>query len=618
MRYVYSFDHEHVRPPMELKDLLGGKGANLAEMVSVLSLPVPTGFTISTDACRHYLRAQSWPDELAGEVDDAITQLEAEAGRRLGDPDDPLLVSVRSGSKFSMPGMMDTVLDLGLNDRSVQGLARVTGDHRFALDSYRRFIQMFGKVVLGVASAALDEPMERARVAAGVEHDAVIPVEQLQQVIDQLRQAIVDHTGDSFPQDPRDQLHLAIDAVFESWNSPRARAYRNREHIDHDLGTAVNVQMMVFGNRDERSATGVGFTRDPATGASGLYGDFLLQAQGEDVVAGSHRTQPLAEMGDVFPEIHGELVAIFSRLEAHYRDMLDIEFTIDQGKLWILQTRVGKRTGAAALRLAVAMTDDPVIALTREEAVQRITADHLDQVLHPQFDKSHAHEVLVTGMGASPGAAVGKVYFTADDAVAARERDEEVILVRVETSPDDVHGMQAAEGILTSRGGLVSHAAVVARGWGKPAVVGADAIKVGDGSFTVGSTTVNQGDVISIDGTTGEVAVGAVPLTASVVPDELTTVLGWADAIRGSQMTVRANADTAPDAAQARAYGAEGIGLCRTEHMFLGDRLPVVQRMILASTPETEQHALDELLEVQRADFVEVLEAMDGLPVTVR
>ncbi len=618
MRYVYGFDHDHPRPPMELKDLLGGKGANLAEMVSVLALPVPPGFTISTDACRHYLDTDRWPDDLSEQVDDAVAELEATSGRRLGDPDDPLLVSVRSGSKFSMPGMMDTVLDLGLNDRSVEGLAQVTGDRRFALDSYRRFIQLFAKVVLRVPAQAVEEPMERARDRAEVHHDAAIPADVLDQVIVELQATVSEHTGEPFPQDPRDQLHRSVDAVFESWNSPRARAYRNREHIDHSLGTAVNVQMMVFGNRDERSATGVGFTRDPSTGARGHYGDFLLQAQGEDVVAGSHTTQPLAEMADVFPDLHDELVAIFDRLEAHYRDMLDVEFTIEQGKLWILQTRVGKRTGAAALRLAVAMTEDPTIALTREEAILRVTADHLDQVLHPQFDPNSPRRTLATGLAASPGAAVGKVYFDADDAVAAAGRGEKVILVRIETSPDDVHGMQAAEGILTSKGGLVSHAAVVARGWGKPAVVGAEAIKIGDRVLSVGEMVVREGEVISVDGTTGEVAAGAVPLTESVVPDELATILAWADEIRGGHMTVRANADTGADAAQARSYGAEGIGLCRTEHMFLGDRLPVVQRMILADTPETEQAALDELLEVQRADFAEVLEAMDGLPVTVR
>ena len=618
MRYVYAFDHAHDQPPMELKDLLGGKGANLAEMTSVLELPVPPGFTISTDACRHYLDTGEWPPDLAEQVDAAVAELEARAGKRLGDPDDPLLVSVRSGAKFSMPGMMDTVLDLGLNDKSVEGLARQTGDRRFALDSYRRFVQMFGKVVLEVPAEEFDERMAGARTLARTDNDAAIPAHILEGVIAEFKAVVTRHTGEAFPQDPTDQLRRAIDAVFHSWNSPRARAYRTRERIDHHLGTAVNVQMMVFGNRDERSGTGVGFTRDPATGAAGLYGDFLLQAQGEDVVAGSHTTRPLSELGEVFPEIHDELVDIFARLERHYRDMLDTEFTIEQGKLWMLQTRIGKRTGAAALKLAVAMTEDPAISLTRAEAVQRVTADHLDQILHPQFDPEADYEPLTVGLGASPGAAVGHVYFTADDAVAAHARGEAVILVRAETSPDDIHGMQAAEGILTSRGGLVSHAAVVARGWGKPAVVGAEEIHLRRGVFTVGDVTVAEGDVISIDGQSGEVVVGEVPLAASAVPPELETILAWADEIRGDRVGVRANADTKADALQARTFGAGGIGLCRTEHMFFGDRLPVVQEMILAETDEAEQAALEHLLEVQRNDFVEVLEAMDGLPVTVR
>ncbi|QGG95626.1 pyruvate, phosphate dikinase [Actinomarinicola tropica] len=619
MQYVYGFDHEHPRPPMELKDLLGGKGANLAEMVSVLDLPVPPGFTISTEACRHYLDAGGWPPELEGEVDAAVARLEELAGRQLGDPSDPLLVSVRSGAKFSMPGMMDTVLDLGLNDESVRGLAEVTGDARFAYDSYRRFIQMFGEVVLEVPDELFDARIEVAQATAGDEADARMSAEVLAQLAEDLKAVVAEHTGQPFPQDPRDQLRQSIDAVFRSWNSPRARAYRNREHIDHHLGTAVNVQMMVFGNRDERSGTGVGFTRDPATGDAGLYGDFLLQAQGEDVVAGTHATRPLAEMADVFPEIHDELVDIFGRLERHYRDMLDTEFTIEQGKLWMLQTRVGKRTGTAALRLAVAMTEDPNIRLTRAEAVQRVTADHLDQILHPQFEKVDESRILATGLGASPGAAVGQVYFTADDAVAAHQRGEKVLLVRPETSPDDIHGMQVAEGVLTSRGGLVSHAAVVARGWGKPAVVGAEAIHVAGDHFTVGDRRVEEGEVVAIDGQTGDVILGEVGLAAATTPPELDMILEWADEIRADRMSVRANADNGPDATVAREYGAEGIGLCRTEHMFLGEeRLPVVQRMILASTPEEEQAALDELLEVQREDFVTILEAMDGLPVTVR
>ena len=617
MTYIFAFDHIHERPPMELKDLLGGKGANLAEMTSVLELPVPPGFTITTEACRHFLDSGAWPAALAAEVDEHVAELESRFGKRLGDAEDPLLVSVRSGAKFSMPGMMDTVLNLGLNDRSVEGLARLT-EPRFAYDSYRRFIQMYGKVVLGVPGEEFERRIEGARVLAHVESEHEIPAYVMRSVIEEFKVVVERHTGEPFPQDPLDQLRRSIDAVFRSWDAPRARAYRTREHIDHFLGTAVNVQSMVFGNRDDRSGTGVGFTRDPATGESGLYGDFLLNAQGEDVVAGTHATRPLAELGDVFPEIHAELVEIFRRLEAHYRDMLDTEFTIEQGKLWMLQTRVGKRTGGAALSLAVKMTDDPIIKLSRAEAVARVSPEHLDQILHPQFDEHDVHTVLATGLAASPGAAVGKVYFTADDAVTAHERGEAVILVRPETSPDDVHGMQAAEGILTSRGGLVSHAAVVARGWGKPAVVGAEAVHFQDHAFTVGDTTVREGDVISIDGTTGDVVLGEVHLAEGSHPPEFEQLLGWADEIRGTRMAVRANADTGVDAEVARSYGAQGIGLCRTEHMFLGDRLPVVQRMILADTEETEQAALDALLEVQRADFVELLEAMDGLPVTVR
>ena len=617
MTYVYAFDHHHERPPMELKDLLGGKGANLAEMTSVLDLPVPPGFTISTDACRHYLDTHEWAPGLVDEVDAQVRLLEESSGKKLGDAHDPLLVSVRSGAKFSMPGMMDTVLDLGLNDDSVEGLAEAT-DRRFAYDSYRRFIQMFGKVVLEVPAEEFEKRMAGARQLAHVTDDNQIPPYVLRGVIEEFKAVIHRATGEPFPQEPVDQLHRAIDAVFRSWNSPRARAYRTREHIDHHLGTAVNVQTMVFGNRDEQSGTGVGFTRDPATGHPGFYGDFLLNAQGEDVVAGTHATRPLAELADVFPAIHDELVDIFGRLEEHYRDMLDTEFTIEQGKLWMLQTRVGKRTGAAALKLAVAMTDDPVIHLTKAEAVARVSPEHLDQVLHPQFEKGQDNVVLARGLAASPGAAVGKVYFSADDAVEAHDRGEAVILVRPETSPDDVHGMHAAEGILTSRGGLVSHAAVVARGWGKPAVVGAESLHIGAHSFSVDSTTVNEGDVISIDGTTGEVVLGEVRLAEGSHPEEFELILSWADEIRGASMAVRANADTGPDASVARAYGAQGIGLCRTEHMFLGDRLPVVQRMILADTPETEQAALDELLIVQTEDFESILEAMDGLPVTVR
>jgi pyruvate,orthophosphate dikinase len=615
--YVFSFDHKHRRPPMQMKDLLGGKGANLAEMTSVLELPVPPGFTISTDACRSYMEA-GWPDGLSEEVERHRQRLEKAMGKRLGDPADPLLVSVRSGAKFSMPGMMDTVLNLGLNDESVEGLAKQTSDERFAYDSYRRFVAMYGRIVLGLDGQQFDELFDAAKELADTTSDAEVPTELLRYLVRSYKQIVERETGHPFPQDPGDQLRGAIEAVFRSWNSPRAIAYRNREHIAHDLGTAVNVQTMVFGNRDDSSGTGVGFTRDPATGAQGAYGDFLVNAQGEDVVAGIRNTEPLSALQDRFPKIYKELMGIFARLEQHYRDMCDTEFTIDQGKLWMLQTRVGKRTGAAALRMAVEMTKDRHIKLSRPEAVMRVGADHLDQVLHPQFAGGEL-KVVAKGLGASPGAAVGQVCFSADGAADAVDRGQKVILVRTETSPEDVHGMIVAEGILTSRGGLVSHAAVVARGWGKPAVVGAESIRIGAAQFRVGDTVVREGDVISINGTTGEVVLGAVELSAAEPPAEFHTILEWADVIRTGKLAVRANADTGADAANARNFGAEGIGLCRTEHMFLGeDRLPIVRRMILAEGQDEETAALEELRKVQKMDFEAILEAMDGLPVTVR
>jgi pyruvate,orthophosphate dikinase len=617
MPFVFDFAHNHRKPPMEMKDLLGGKGANLAEMTSVLELPVPPGFTIATTTCRAYMEG-GWPEGLSDEVAKAKRRLERTMGKRIGDAADPLLVSVRSGAKFSMPGMMDTVLNLGLNDDSVEGLAKQTDDLRFAYDSYRRFVAMYGRIVLGIPGEEFDTLLDAAKELAGTSSDAEVPIELLRYLVDAYQQICQRSTGRPFPQDPDEQLRGAIEAVFASWNGPRAVAYRTRERIPHDLGTAVNVQAMVFGNRDDNSGTGVGFTRDPATGAPGEYGDFLVNAQGEDVVAGIRNTEPLSALRDRFPKIHRELLDIFGRLEAHYRDMCDTEFTIEQGKLWMLQTRVGKRTGRAALRMAVDMVGERAIRLTKEEAVQRISGEHLEQVLHPQF-ASTGHQVLVRGLGASPGAAVGRVYLTADDAQAAAERGERVVLVRSETSPEDVHGMLAAEGILTARGGLVSHAAVVARGWGKPAVVGAEALRIAERSFAVGDTVVKEGDWISVDGTTGTVVLGQVDLTEGDRPPEFETVLGWADDIRAGRLGVRANADTGPDAANARSYGAEGIGLCRTEHMFLADdRLPIVRRMILASSPEEEEAALEELRVAQREDFESILEAMDGLPVTIR
>ena len=626
MPYVYAFDHRHKRPPMEMKDLLGGKGANLAEMTSVLRLPVPPGFTISTDACRDHMRS-GWPQGLSDEVARHTGRLEKAMKRRLGDPDDPLLVSVRSGAKFSMPGMMDTVLNLGLNDRSVKGLARGTSDERFAYDSYRRFIAMYARIVMGVDGEPFEAELERAKSNARVTSDADLPAEALKDLCSIYRKLVKSATGKAFPQDPQRQLRGAIEAVFRSWDGARARAYREREKIPHDLGTAVNVQVMVFGNRDESSGTGVGFTRNAATGEDKPYGDFLVNAQGEDVVAGIRNTLDLDDLGEHFPGIKDELLDIFARLEAHYRDMCDTEFTIERGKLWMLQTRVGKRTGRAALRMAVDMTKQGRRrgwSISRHEALLRINEDHVEQVLHPQFASGDV-QVIASGLAASPGAAVGKAYFTADAAAEAAARGEKVILVRNETSPEDVHGMQASEGILTARGGLVSHAAVVARGWGIPAVVGADALRIKGASFTVGDTTVSEGDVISLDGTSGKVVLGEVGLSASEAPPELDVILGWADTVRRgrnparARLNVRANADAGADAANARARGAEGIGLCRTEHMFLGDdRLPIVREMILADTPDGEAASLEKLRAAQRSDFVEILEAMDGLPVTVR
>ena len=621
MPYVYAFDHKHRRPPMEMKDLLGGKGANLAEMTSALRLPVPSGFTISTDACRAYL-ADGWPAALDAEIAKQVAKLERAMGRRLGDATDPLLVSVRSGAKFSMPGMMDTVLNLGLNDKSVRGLAASTSDERFAYDSYRRFIAMYGRIVLDIDGARFEHPFDAAKETAAVTSDADLPAAALKELCTAYKQVVRSVTGKAFPQDPMKQLRGAVEAVFSSWNGARAVAYRVRERIGHDLGTAVNVQAMVFGNRDDNSGTGVGFTRNAATGENKPYGDFLINAQGEDVVAGIRNTEDLDALERHFPTIHAELLAIFARLERHYQDMCDTEFTIEQGTLYMLQTRVGKRTGAAALKMAVDMTKGSGSGqqrwkISRPEALLRITADHLDQVLHPQF--AGEGTTIATGLAASPGAAVGAVYFTADDAAAAAAAGIKVILVRSETSPEDVHGMMASEGILTARGGLVSHAAVVARGWGTPAVVGAESVKISGQSFTSNGVTVNEGDVISLDGSSGHVVLGAMALVASEPPAEFDVILSWADTVRKGKLGVRANADTGEDAANARQLGAAGIGLCRTEHMFLApDRLPVVRRMILASTPEEETAALAELLDVQRADFTEILDAMDGLPVTVR
>jgi pyruvate,orthophosphate dikinase len=606
---------------MEYKDLLGGKGANLAEMMSVLNLPVPHGFTISTDACRDYMHG-GWPKTLTDEISKHVAALEKKMGRKLGDSKDPLLVSVRSGAKFSMPGMMDTVLNLGLNDKSVIALASTTNNERFAYDSYRRFISMYGRIVLGLDGAVFEHALDTAKEVAQAKTDADIPAAALKELCEVYKTAVASATGKPFPQDPAKQLRGAVEAVFRSWNGPRAIAYRVREKVSHELGTAVNVQAMVFGNRDENSGTGVGFTRNAATGDSKPYGDFLVNAQGEDVVAGIRNTEDLNALKEKFPIIHSELMEIFARLERHYKDMCDTEFTIEQGKLWMLQTRVGKRTGAAALRMAVEMTiptgaGKKAWKISKTEAIMRVAADHLDQVLHPQF--ATKSKSIAKGLAASPGAAVGQVFFTADDAEAAALSGKDVILVRAETSPEDVHGMMVAKGILTSRGGLVSHAAVVARGWGTPAIVGAESVKISGSSFTANGVTVNEGDWLSLDGATGEVKLGQLALVASKPPKEFDTILKWSDEVRKGKMEVRANADTKEDAKKARELGAQGIGLCRTEHMFLAaDRLPVVRRMILADTPAEEAAALEELRKVQKKDFVALLKEMSGLPVTVR
>ncbi len=624
MKYVYAF-REGSR---EQKFLLGGKGANLAEMTN-LGLPVPPGFTISTDACKAYMAGgDTMPAGLMDEVAASLVALEADMGKQLGDGTDPLLVSVRSGAAFSMPGMMDTVLNLGLNDDSVAGLAKQTGNERFAYDSYRRFVQMFGKIVLDVPGEDFEEALHDLMQERGVTVDTALSADDLRGLVATFKAIVSKTAGVDFPDDPKAQLGYAVEAVFKSWNGRRAKDYRRMERIADDLGTAVNVQTMVYGNKGDDSGTGVAFTRNPSTGESAAYGDFLTNAQGEDVVAGIRITEPLDAMGGTFPECHVQLLEVMKGLENHYRDMCDIEFTIEQGRLFILQTRVGKRTAAAALRMAVEMESEGLI--DKREAVLRVQPAQLDQLLHPQFDPKASYDVMAKGLNASPGAAVGKVYFTADDAEAAAAAGETVILVRPETSPEDLHGMIAAQGILTSRGGLVSHAAVVARGMGTPAICGADALDIDlarkefsvtadrevGGVVSSITTTVREGEIISINGSTGEVVVGEVPVVTPEPTGPFGIVLGWADGYR--TMKVRTNADLPEDAAKAREFGAEGIGLCRTEHMFLGDRLPIVQAMILAHDEASENAALEALLDQQRTDFVGILEAMDGLPVTVR
>jgi len=595
-----------------MRDLLGGKGANLAEMARI-GLPVPPGFIVTTEACRSFRAVGDVPAGLDEQVEAALVDLEAATGRRLGDPSAPLLLSVRSGAVFSMPGMMDTVLDLGATDVTIPGLVAM-GDEAFAWDATRRFTELFGRVVLGVEAHVFDEVLTAAIAEAGVRDERDLTGAQLADVVARQR-AAVEERGIAFPTDPREQLRLAIVAVFRSWDGARAKAYRRVEGIADDLGTAVNIQMMVFGNLDDRSATGVAFTRDPATGEHVPYGDFLVGAQGEDVVAGTRHPEPLAGLADEFPEQHAELLSHLHTLERHYSDLCDIEFTIEAGKLWMLQTRVGKRSAAAALRMAVEMVDEGMII--PEEAVARVTPAQLEQLLHPRFGPD-APAPLTTGLAASPGAAVGRVVLTAEEAVAVSADGTSVVLVREETSPDDLEGMVASAGLLTSRGGLVSHAAVVARGLGIPAVCGASALRIDARARTVsvGDTVIRAGDVISIDGSTGQVVAGEVELEIPEADPRVERLLDWADEHR--TLRVYANADTADDARRALAAGAQGIGLCRTEHQFLGERLPLVQRVILSTTPEEEAAALVPLERRQRADFEELLEVMDGRTVVVR
>ncbi|MFB8243515.1 pyruvate, phosphate dikinase [Streptomyces sp. NPDC055952] len=630
VKFVYDFTEGN----KDLKDLLGGKGANLAEMTN-LGLPVPPGFTITTEACKTYLDSGEEPAALRDEVSAHLDALEARMGKKLGQADDPLLVSVRSGAKFSMPGMMDTVLNIGLSDKSVQGLAEQAGDERFAWDSYRRLIQMFGKTVLGVDGELFEDALEAAKAAKKVTVDTELEAADLKKLVTKFKKIVKTEAGRDFPQDPREQMDLAIKAVFDSWNGDRAKLYRRQERIPHDLGTAVNVCSMVFGNLGPDSGTGVAFTRDPASGQQGVYGDYLQNAQGEDVVAGIRNTVPLADLERIDKKSYDQLMQIMETLENHYKDLCDIEFTIERGVLWMLQTRVGKRTAGAAFRIATQLVDQGLI--DEAEALTRVNGAQLAQLMFPRFDESAKVEQVGRGIAASPGAAVGKAVFDSYTAVKWSRSGEKVILIRRETNPDDLDGMIAAEGILTSRGGKTSHAAVVARGMGKTCVCGAEELEVDTKRrrMTVpGGHVVEEGDVVSIDGSTGKVYLGEVPVVPSPVveyfegrmhpgaddADELVEavhrMMAFAD--RKRRLRVRANADNAEDALRARRFGAQGIGLCRTEHMFLGDRRELVERLILADTDAEREESLKQLLPLQKQDFVQLFESMDGLPVTVR
>ncbi|MFE9227412.1 pyruvate, phosphate dikinase [Streptomyces massasporeus] len=630
VKFVYDFTEGN----KDLKDLLGGKGANLAEMTN-LGLPVPPGFTITTEACKVYLESGEEPAALRDEVSAHLDALQARMGKKLGQADDPLLVSVRSGAKFSMPGMMDTVLNIGLSDKSVQGLARQAGDDRFAWDSYRRLIQMFGKTVLGVDGELFEDALDAAKAAKKVTVDTELEAADLKKLVTKFKKIVKTEAGRDFPQDPREQMDLAIHAVFDSWNTDRAKLYRRQERIPHDLGTAVNVCSMVFGNLGPDSGTGVAFTRDPASGHQGVYGDYLQNAQGEDVVAGIRNTVPLAELEQIDKKSYDQLMQIMETLENHYKDLCDIEFTIERGVLWMLQTRVGKRTAGAAFRIATQLVDQGLI--DEAEALTRVNGAQLAQLMFPRFDEDAKVSQVGRGIAASPGAAVGKAVFDSYTAVKWSRSGEKVILIRRETNPDDLDGMIAAEGILTSRGGKTSHAAVVARGMGKTCVCGAEELEVDTKRrrMTVpGGHVVEEGDVVSIDGSSGKVYLGEVPVVPSPVveyfegrmhpgaddADELVEavhrMMAFAD--RKRRLRVRANADNAEDALRARRFGAQGIGLCRTEHMFLGDRRELVERLILADTDTEREESLKQLLPLQKQDFLQLFESMDGLPVTVR
>jgi len=599
-----------------MRDLLGGKGANLAEMTNI-GLPVPPGFTITTRACIYYMQNGEFPPGMWEQTLEALKKVEEKMGKKLGDPKNPLLVSVRSGAKFSMPGMMDTVLNLGLNDESIKGLIEGTKNPRFAWDAYRRFVMMFGNIVLGIDRRKFDALMDKMKEERGVTQDVELNAEDLEELTRQYKELVKQEKGFRFPEEPLEQLKLAIEAVFKSWNNPRAIAYREREKIPHDLGTAVNVQSMVFGNMGEDSGTGVAFTRDVATGEKRIYGEFLFNAQGEDVVAGIRTPLKMEDLEKRMPEIHEQFVEICGILERHYRDVMDIEFTIEKGKLYILQCRVGKRTAQAAIKIAVDMAKEGLIS--REEAVMRIDPADLDQLLHRQIDPKAELRVLAKGVAASPGAAVGRAVFEAHRAAEWGKNGEKVILVRPETNPDDIVGMLASRGILTARGGMTSHAAVVARGFGIPAVVGCEAIRIDEerNLFSVNEAVVKEGDVITIDGSTGRVILGEAPLIEPRLTDEVRELLSWADEFR--KLGVRTNADTPADAQKAFDFGAEGVGLCRTEHMFFGEeRVPYVQKMILAETTEEREEALEKLLPFQREDFIGIFKAMQGRPVVIR